>query len=172
MKKSCSKTLYPKPYPLSPKFGFTLIELLIAISIITILFSIGTAQYMKFNRQQILNQTVLELRTNLTQARNMALAGKKECDGTFDGILVKFDYGNDDYTVYSSCDNQDIDKLVEIGFYELKQGVDLSNGPAEILFKALTGGTDLDSDKTITLSLSGIDVGVKVSPSGKIELVE
>jgi len=107
MKKACSK-------PLCAKSGFTLIELLIAISITTILFTLGVTQYMRFNRQQILDQAVLELRTNLTQARNMALAGKKTCSGGFDGILVVFDGVEESYTLYSSCDNQDPDKLVEI----------------------------------------------------------
>lgn len=150
--------------------GFTLIELLIAISITAILFSIGTAQYMKFNRQQILDQAVLELKTNLTQARNMALAGKKTCSGGFDGILVVFDGVNENYTIYSSCD-MDPGKRVQINFHQLSQGVKIKGNPGDILFKSLTGGTDLDSDELVTLSLSGVgEGGVIIAPSGKIEL--
>ena len=163
MKKTCSKTSFPI-------HGFTLIELLIAISITAILFSIGVAQYIKFNRQQILNQAVLELKTNLTQARNMALAGKKTCSGTFDGILVEFS-SEDSYTLKSSCDDKT--NTVDIEYYEFSQGVTRTAGPTDILFKFITGGTDLDSDETIRLTDSGGNTGrVKVAPSGKIELVE
>jgi len=106
MKKACSKLLATILYSFQAKSGFTLIELLIAISITTILFTLGVTQYMRFNRQQILDQAVLELRTNLTNAQTMALAGKKTCsDGVFDGILVVFDGASENYTIYSSCDN-------------------------------------------------------------------
>lgn len=169
MKKTCPTKISKKFSRVNP--GFTLIELLIAISITAILFSIGVAQYMKFNRQQILDQAVLELKTNLTQARNMALAGKKTCAGTFDGIWVVFDGANENYTIYSSCDDMDPAERVQISFRQLSQGVKIKGSPGDILFKSLTGGTDLDSDELVTLSLSGVgEGGVIITPSGKIEL--
>lgn len=153
--------------------GFTLIELLIATSITAILFSIGTAQYMKFNRQQILTQAILELKTNLTNAQSMALSGKKECGGpgiAFDGILVEFS-GGESYTLSSSCKNKA--DLVQIGeTHRFPQGVTKTGGPADILFKTLTGGTDKTSEETITLTFSGIVSGsITVATSGKIDLV-
>lgn len=151
--------------------GFTLIELLIVISIMSILFSLGMAQYMKFNRQQILTQAILELKTNLTNAQSMALSGKKTCSGTFDGILVIFDGVNENYTIYSSC-NMDPDERVQINFYQLSQGVGIEGNPGSILFKSLAGGTNLDVDQTITLSKSGVgNSSLTVTPAGKIDVV-
>ncbi|MBU3957077.1 type II secretion system GspH family protein [Patescibacteria group bacterium] len=151
--------------------GFTLIELLIAISITAILFSIGTVQYMKFNRQQILTQAILELKTNLTNAQSMALSGKKKCVGTFDGILVEFS-GGESYTLSSSC-NDKAAPLVQIGeTHRFPQGITKTGGPADILFKTLTGGTDKTSEERITLTFSGIVSGsITVTTSGKIDLV-
>lgn len=152
--------------------GFTLIELLITISITAILFSIGVAQYMRFNRQQILDQAALELRTNLTQARNMALAGKKTCTGVFDGVLVEA-IGDEGYQISSRCGNGADKVLIEkhqFGQGIIRTGVFAPNG---VLFKPLTGGTNLNSDETITLFLAGVgQAEVQVARSGKIELVE
>ena len=172
MKKFCPTKKFKKLKQVTP--AFTLVELLIVISITTILFSLGVAQYMRFNRQQILDQSVLELKTNLTQARNMALAGKKTCggvDSVFDGILVQFDGVNETYTISSSCNDKTV--LEQIGdTYQFPQGVRIEENPEDILLKSLTGGTDQDSDETITLSLPGVgSAGVQVTPSGKIELV-
>lgn len=170
MKKICPTKIYKKFSRVNP--GFTLIELLVATSITAILFSIGVAQYMKFNRQQILDQAVSELRTNLTQARSMALAGKKTCTGAFDGILVQFDGVNETYAIKSSCDNKtDLDSMGDI--YRLPQGVEIEGSPGDILFKTLTGGTNLSAEQPITLLFgSEMTGGVKVTPAGKIELVE
>lgn len=136
----------------------------------TILFSIGVAQYMRFNRQQILNQAVLELKTNLTQARNMALIGKKTCTGIFDGILVEA-IGSEGYRVSSQCDEGvDVGLIKEHWF---SQGISRTSGLGSgILFRTLNGGTYLDSDETITLTgFGGSTKSVIITPSGKIQLV-
>jgi len=177
MKKTCSKSpcnirkiLYTKHPILNTKFGFTLVELLITISILAILFSIGVAQYLKFNRRQFVRQAALELKTNLTHAREMALSGKKECPGAFDGVLVKA-IDDERYEVIASCNNgADTTRIGDE--YKFYQGI--TSGGLEdpgILFKPLTGGTNLDVDKTITLTGFGNTDRVKVFPSGNIELV-
>ena len=163
MKRACSK---------SSIFGFTLVELLIVISILAILFSIGLVQYTRFNRQQILDQAVLGLKNNLAHAREMALSGKKGCEGIFDGVLVRFDEAENEYSFYSSCNNKA--DLVLIATYKVKQ-VSLGSYPDEILFKNLTGGTDFSEEETIVLVAGSGSTsrtgGVLVAPSGKLEIV-
>lgn len=171
MKKTCSNSLlFNFPLPFS-KLGFTLIELLVAVSIITIFFSLGMAQYVKFNRQQILKQAALELKTNLIYAQNMALSGKKKCLGGFDGILAEFDGANEEYTISSSCNQGGSVVLIGSGPYELPQGVEIVGSPDDILFKTLTGGTGLASDETISLSDQHSNTAnIMVSTVGKIEI--
>jgi len=165
MKKTCSK---------SSILGFTLVELLIVISILAILFSIGLVQYTRFNRQQILGQAVLGLKNNLAYAREMALSGKKNCEGVFDGILVRFDGTENEYGLYSSCNNKT--DLVLIATYKVEP-VSLGSLPVgnEILFKSLNSGTNFSEEQTITLVASsggtGNTAGVTVAPSGKLEIV-
>lgn len=163
MKKTCPKINFPLPFS---RLGFTLIELLISISIVTIVLSLGISQYMKFNRQQILRQATLKLKNDLVYAQNMALAGEKTCTGIFDGILVEFTA--DGYRILSSCNNNDATMLIGSDPYA-KLPVALSGG-TPILFKPLTGGTDLTSDRTITLTLTGFSsTTVVVSRIGKIQ---
>jgi prepilin-type N-terminal cleavage/methylation domain-containing protein len=161
MKRTCSK---------SSIFGFTLVEILIVISVLGILFSVGLVQYTKFNRQQILEQAVLELKTSLTNAQSKALSGKKECsEGVFDGILVEFDTGN--YSLYSSCgDGTDLELLSDT---ELPSEIRITESPEDgILFRPIAGGTDVSGVSTeITLSGYGTTKSLMVYPNGKIELV-
>ncbi|HUV43037.1 MAG TPA: type II secretion system protein [Patescibacteria group bacterium] len=153
------------------KSGFTLIEILVVVSVMAILFSLGLAQYMKFNRQQILEQAILELKTDLTDARSKALSGKKECtEGVFDGVLVDFSPGN--YVLYSSCGGGLDLKL--ISDTQLSSGVKITESPEDgILFKPITGGTDIqeESGATITLSGYGTTKNLEVYPDGKIDLI-
>jgi len=153
------------------RIGFTLIELLVIVSIIAILFSVSLAQYMKFNRQQILEQAILELKTDLTDAQSKALSGKKECtEGVFDGVLVDFSPGN--YALYSSCGSGLDLKL--ISDTQLSSEVRITESPGDgILFKPITGGTDIqeESGATITLSGYGTTKDLKVYTNGKIELI-
>lgn len=71
-----------KPVPC--RKGFTLIELLVTISIIAILFGVGMAQYMRFNRRQIVLQAAQKLKSGLRLAQDKALSGqnpKSWCNG-------------------------------------------------------------------------------------------
>lgn len=156
-------------------FGFTLIEMLIVIAIIGILFSLGFAMYYRFNRAQKVEQAVLELKTELTHARERALSGMKLCEGTFDGILVEFrdESGipsEDYYKISASCDEgADFRQIGRI--YQYSSGVKKKEGPEEILFAVLTGETDLVGPTIISLEGFGRSKSLRVTLSGKIEMV-
>jgi len=149
------------------KTGFTLIELLIVISVMTILFALGFAQYNNFNRQQVLKQTALELKSDLVHAQELALSGKKECLGLFEGVLVIFGEGS--YTLNASCQGSDVVLLGEA--YRLPEGVKKTGGPEEILFKTLVGGTDFEEEEMITLSGFGLEARLEVAPSGVVRII-
>jgi len=151
--------------------GFTLIELLVVMTIMGILFGIGVAQYINFNRSQILEQAAQELKNNLRLAQTKAVNGEKpgDCeDKLLNGYRVKFFSGNpDNYTLVAVCNGEEI-SASEVK-YNLPSVVKFSSLPSPILFKVLAQGTDLDSDLTITLTAFEKNKTVTVTKQGKIE---
>jgi prepilin-type N-terminal cleavage/methylation domain-containing protein len=156
--------------------GFTLIELLIVISIAGILFSLGMAQYTAFNRRQILEQALKELKGNLRDAQSMALAGKKgddtdKCLGTLKGVMLDFSTSNSSYEIKAVCTQLGADNDLLIKSVSLPSGVTRETSEETILFKALTGAVEflsLGSESTITLSGFGNSFSVVVKSSGEI----
>ncbi len=149
--------------------GFTLIELLVVISIIGILFVIGIAQYMNFNRRQILDQAAQELKNNLRFAQGKALAGEKPASWCVDpkhlrGYRLKFN-SSGSYIIEASCSD---------GNFQLIKSVNLPSsitGPSgtSVLFKVLAQGIE-GLTTSFTLSYSGVgSKAVVVTKEGKIE---
>lgn len=158
MKKSC--------------LGFTLIELLVVISIIGILFVIGIAQYMNFNRRQILDQATQELKSNLRLAQTMASSGEKPTGcTTLDGYRVNFSSGGstnpDNYQIQAKCSPEGLVGTAKT--FSLPSVVKFSSVPSPILFKVLAQGTDLPTDLTISLTGFGQPRSITVTKTGKIE---
>ncbi len=149
-----------------PARGFTLIELLVVVSIIGILFTIGIAQYMNFNRSQILDQTAQELKNNLRLAQTMAFTGEKpgECIA-LDGYQVSF--SSDSYIIQPVCGGNVVDSGKKT-FY-LPLGVGFTSIPSPILFKVLAQGTSLADNLTISLTGFNLSRNVVVTKEGKIE---
>lgn len=162
MKKTC-------PTKISRKFsrvnsGFTLIELLVTITIITLLFSVGMAQYNRFNRRQILMKAKDELVSNLRLAQSKSLAAEKpaDCTDILAGHKVKFT-DNQNYKIVAVCGNE-VDIKTDI---TLPTGVSKQAGPNEIFFKVLSQGTTVDS--TITLSGFGETRDIAITTAGEIK---
>jgi len=164
MEKACSKNLYPKPSSLFPNLGFTLIELLITITIITLLFSIGIAQYNKFNRRQILVKAKDELVSNLRLAQGKSLAAEKptNCSDVLTGHKLKF-VNNIEYKIVAVCGNE-VDVKADI---TLPTGVSKQAGPNEIFFRVLSQGSPTDS--TITLQGFGETETITITTTGEIK---
>jgi len=156
MKTTCQKNL-------SPIHGFTLIELLVTITIITLLFSIGVAQYNKFNRRQILVKSKDELVSNLRLAQSKSLAAEKPtaCTDTLSGYKVKFT-DSQNYKIVAVCGNE-IDVKADI---TLPTGVSKQAGN-EIFFRVLSQGSPADA--TLTLQGFGETRIITVTTSGEIK---
>jgi prepilin-type N-terminal cleavage/methylation domain-containing protein len=151
--------------------GFTLIELLVVMTIIGILFGIGIAQYMNFNRSQILEQAAQDLKNNLRLAQTKAINGEKPrgCI-SLNGYRVKFFSGNPDYYILVAvCNGTEMTGLE--AKYNLPSEIKFNPlpSPSQILFKVLAQGTDLENDLTITLAAFGKTKTIKITKQGKIE---
>ena len=150
MKKSCS--------------GYTLIELLVTITIITLLFSIGMAQYNRFNRRQILAKAKDELVSNLRLAQSKSLAAEKpaSCTGTITGHKVKF-INDQSYKIVAVCGNE-VDLKTDI---VLPTGVTKKAGPNEVFFRVLSQGSPTDA--SLTLSGFGETEKITITTAGEIK---
>jgi len=145
--------------------GFTLIELLITMTIITLLFSIGMAQYNQFNRRQILTKAKDELVSNLRLAQSKSLAAEKPtaCGTTpLSGHKVKF-INNQNYKIVAVCGNE-IDLKTDI---VLPTGVTKQAGPDEVFFRVLSQGSPTDA--TLTLSGFGETQTITITTVGEIK---
>lgn len=79
--------------------GFTFIELIISVSIMALLFTLGTASFRQYQRKQFLDKVVRDIVSDMNYARSMALSGKKPiapyCDvadkslEAYDFVIVK-----------------------------------------------------------------------------------
>lgn len=146
MRKSCS--------------GFTVVELLIILSLIALLFTLGVAQYNRFNRSQSLNRAKDELISNLRLAQGKAMAGEKPdaCTEALSGHKLKFT-DNQNYKIVAVCGEE-----IEVKAIALPDGVEKKSGTAEIFFRVLNQGiesdvsltlADFDEEKTITVNTAG-----------------
>ena len=143
--------------------GFTLIELLTTITIITLLFSIGLAQYNRFNRRQILTKAKDELVSNLRLAQSKSLAAEKptDCTDTLTGHKVKF-INNQNYKIVAVCGDE-IDLKTDI---VLPMGVTQA-GSNEVFFRVLSQGSPTDA--TLTLSGFGETQTITITKAGEIK---
>lgn len=149
--------------------GFSLVELLVVASIMAILFSLSMAYYNQFNRSQILNQAVLELKNNLRLAQSMASAGEKpssDCDSplTLDGYQVTFSANL--YRIQARCN----DSLVVTGerVFNLPAAVVFQPVPSPIVFRVLARG--IEGAGVITLFASAFDLTKSITVTGVGEI--
>lgn len=150
MRKSCS--------------GFTVVELLIILSLIALLFTLGVAQYNRFNRSQNLTKAKDELISNLRLAQGKAMAGEKPevCMETLSGHKLKF-IDNSHYKIVAVC-VEEVDIKTDI---TLPTGVTKQAGSDEIFFRVLSQG--IESDISLILSGFGETKTITINTAGEIK---
>lgn len=144
--------------------GFTLIELLLIFSLMSLFFSLGMAQYNRFNRRQFLNKAKDELISNLRLVQSKALAAEKpsNCIDTLLGHKLKFT-DNSHYKIVAVCSSE-VDLRTNI---ILPTGVVKQVGPDEVFFRVLSQGSP--SDTTIILQGFGETRVITITATGEIK---
>ena len=146
--------------------GFTLIELLVSITILGILLGIGIAAYNEFNKTQTVKQVALNLKNDLRQAQNKAMAGEKPASGcgVLNGYEVSFTATS--YSFYAKCSPGPSYGTATSG--TLPTSVNLAVSPAgPVLFKVL--GQGVDTTKTICVTGFGKLYKLFITTSGEIQ---
>lgn len=157
------------------KKGFSLIELLTVISIMTVLFSLGYANYRDFQRRQHLESAVRMVKADLRLAQEMALAGRKpDICGTSDllGYSFEINESNDTYSIIADCRDGATE---QVKLQTLPEGVEIESVVSDdnFRFNVLGQGTDETSEVGIGLSFpsGGVDpTGVIITPVGEIKI--
>ena len=155
----------------SSSFGYTLIELLVTLTIVSLLFGFGYANYRGFARNQALVAAARVVKADLRLAQGQALAGKKPvgCD-VLDGYYFRW-LSSASYRIEASCLNGDYPlKTVDNVF----DGTTISvPSPNPILFKVLGKGTNVAEGSPASLSLERVGVEnplvVTVTSAGEIK---
>lgn len=153
--------------------GFTLIELLVVISTMVVVFSLGYANYRDFARRRIVDQHTESVMADLRLAQQYAFANRiydttpdNACEAT-NQHLQGYRFQRTGTTVY------DIRMVCAAGVEVVKRttlpaGVTIGLNPNTFLFRVLGRGTDLASDRTITISYQSFSRSITVTPSGNI----
>jgi prepilin-type N-terminal cleavage/methylation domain-containing protein len=147
--------------------GFTLIELLVTITIITLVFTIGLAQYNRFNRRQILIKAKDQLISDLRLTQSKALSAEKPigCEATLlSGHKLEF-ISNANYQITAVCGSE----IVVKSGLSLPEGITKQSGPDEVLFKILSQGTDISGTASITLLGFGETQDISINSAGEIK---
>ena len=173
------------------KNGYTIIELLFAVSIMAVIFGVGFANLRGFQRRQLLENYVRQVKADLRLAQELALAGKKpsesanDCDtANLSGYTFRF-YNNyppaletdplipDEYEIYAECPDWGNRVLIK-GPIEIPIPFNISSSgmPGQrIKFNILGRGTDVVS-ATLTFRYEGIlstSRTITVTSTGQIQ---
>lgn len=146
--------------------GFTVVEFLVVFTITAVIIAIALPSLNTYNTNQILKSTALELKTNLRQAQNNAMAGVKDCaiggnesSTALLGWYVRFDVIDKTYTIAHHCyynGTELTDTEYSLRTYQLKGVNQLTTSLSEavILFKPVARGVSFYSGFTNSFDLA------------------
>jgi prepilin-type N-terminal cleavage/methylation domain-containing protein len=148
------------------KNGFTLIELMIAITIISVLVSLGLSAYGKARERQIgvaAGETIISI---LQENQSIASTGKKDCEGKYLGQEVVISTPNT-ITARSTCEGNDGPvKTTNI------PGITIETGTT-LIFSPLSKGIEISSGGALfTLSYASsanLDYQIQITTAGTVE---
>ena len=148
--------------------GYTLLEILVGITIISLIFAIGTASFREFSRRQAIAGTAKMVIADLRLTQSRALAGQKPSTCTTLDAYRFYVQSSTQYRIHARCACTNI--LVKT--VNLPAGAQISSSRNPILFKSLAQGTDIPSGGSATITITRTDLGqtatVTVTAAGEI----
>lgn len=148
--------------------GFTLIEILIAISVMGIILGLSLVQYQRFNRRQIFQQAVEEVKSELRLTQDKALSGERP-QSKLGGIAInwclspnalkghRFTLEDSSYTIWAVCDNKG----------------SVTSDPSIIKTGSLPGDgqVKVDSLTSVSVTFNALGLGIGETPPVTFELI-
>jgi len=155
--------------------GFTLIELLVSLLVISILVSLGYANFRKYAQKQALWAVARQIEGDLRLAQSYAMSGKDaSCSsGYLYGYqLIKVD--NSSYKIQRVCRNPDGGSLTFNDVPPVRYistGFEIYNNFPPVLFRSVVGGVDSATSINIRRSSTTSPyIVITVSLTGTISL--
>jgi Tfp pilus assembly protein FimT len=106
--------MYDAHNPLKFSSGISIVEMLVVLVIMTVLVSLGYANFRTFSQRQVLFQAKRQVEGDMSLAREFALQGMKPESGCgiLDGYKWKYDSLNGTYGIFADCS---VEGLVSVG---------------------------------------------------------
>jgi prepilin-type N-terminal cleavage/methylation domain-containing protein len=176
MTAQCTK--YRIPYA----SGYTLIEILVVLTIISLLFAVGYANFRGFSQRQAVLDAAKEIQSDLRLAQQMALSGQLPADSkcktsnTLNGYNFKI-YSQQEYKIEANCTGG----IVTSKDVNLSSDTSISISPTSanpITFNILGNGTNIpdnldgtDGSVAIIIKQTGTEnqSTITVSSGGQIQ---
>ncbi len=158
-------------------FGYTLIEILVGLTIIGLLFGVGSVNFRDFSRREALKGAVKQIQGDLRLTQSLASSGEKPISSSCNSPDLLDSYG---FRVSSASSNYSIEAYctgsltaVNIKTVTIPSGITVSNpNPNPIKFKVLGQGTNISagSSAVITVTQAGTNsqATVTVTSGGEI----
>lgn len=165
------------------KEGYTLVEVLVVLGVVSILFSVGFANFRDFSRRQVLAGVVKQIQGDVRLAQQMSLSGLKPDDlgcstENLNGISFGIE-GNPGrfYKIQAVCgDDPTQSSYPTLKEVSLPSGItaNISNMPVNpVIFKVLGQGTNVPAGAEVIIGLvqegTGYSGKVTITPGGEIK---
>jgi len=160
--------------------GFTLIELLISLLVISILVSLGYANFRKYAQKQALWAVARQIEGDLRLAQSYAMSGKDASSCSSSGYLYGYKLAkesNSSYSIKLVCRDPNTSLISDLNMTipflrNIPTGFEFEFSPSNnVIFKAVTGGVDSATSINIRRSSTTSPyILITVSLTGTISL--
>ena len=151
--------------------GFTLIELLVSLLVISILVSLGYANFRKYAQKQALWAVARQIEGDLRLAQSYAMSGKDASSCSSSGYLYGYQFvkdGPSSYKIRCVCSDGSYCNPIS---RSISDNFEIYGIFSPVTFKAVTGGVDSATSINIRrISTTSPYILVNVSLTGAISL--
>jgi prepilin-type N-terminal cleavage/methylation domain-containing protein len=157
--------------------GFTLIELIVSIFIISVLVSLGYANFRRYAQKQALWAVARQIEGDLRLAQSYAMSGKDATSCSVGTYLYGYRLvksNSSSYKIQSACRNPQDGSFTYTDAFSTRyitSGFEVYNNFTSVLFRSVVGGVDNPASIGVRrISTTNPYIVISVSQTGVISL--